>query len=52
MTDLPNQIVGDMAWFGPEISAKKNRWVIQLQPSEISELRNAAQFYLAADGEI
>ncbi|MFT4715228.1 MAG: hypothetical protein ACI861_000790 [Paracoccaceae bacterium] len=52
LTDLPNQIVGDMAWFGPEISAKKNRWVIQLQPSEISELRNAAQFYLAADGEI
>jgi alpha-ketoglutarate-dependent taurine dioxygenase len=47
--ELPAQIIGEMAWLGPEISTQTDRWVMQLSQVEVAELIAAAQAYLAKD---
>jgi Taurine catabolism dioxygenase TauD, TfdA family len=48
----PGEIDIPSAWRGEEIAANPDRWLLRLAASEIAELENAAQSFLATTHEI
>lgn len=49
---LPQRIKRPSAWLGSDMAAHPDRWLYFLQPSEISELENAARHYLKQNRDI
>ena len=51
-TDIPSRQESELAWYGPDLHADTDKWVIQLDDAEIAEIEVAANNVAAHDRPI
>lgn len=51
LTDLPPEIAGPAAWYGPDMAASRD-WLLTFTPGEIAEVETAARRFLETGREI
>ncbi|MEX0345735.1 MAG: TauD/TfdA family dioxygenase [Rhizobiaceae bacterium] len=49
---LPEQFSGSSAWLGADIQQRPEDWLVELSANDISELEQAADYYLSLDRDI